>query len=59
MLPLTGLLFNWSNRDVGILFIFLGSLFMLWFLFGIWIVGLGGIAIFILGLLFLMNEFED
>jgi len=59
MWPLAGLLFKWTNKDVGILFIFLGLLFILWFLFGIWLVGLGGIALFILGLVFLMNKIKD
>lgn len=59
MWPLTGLLFKWTNKDVGILFLFLGLLFIIWFFFGIWLVGLGGIVLFILGLFFLMNKIKD
>lgn len=59
MWPLTGLLFKWTNKDVGIFFLFLGLLFIIWFFFGIWLVGLGGIVLFILGLFFLMNKIKD
>ena len=54
--PLVGLLFKWSNRDLAIFLMLIGIIFMIWFIMGIWLVGLAGLGIFILSLLLLMKS---
>jgi hypothetical protein len=53
--PLIGLFFKWSNKDVGAFIMFAGIILAIWFLFDIWIVGIFGVIIFILGLLLIIK----
>lgn len=58
-LPLSGFFFKWSNKDAGALIMFAGIIFILWFFFGIWIVGILGLILFILGLLLFIKPEES
>ena len=54
-IPLVSFFFDWNDKDIAILLMFLAILFILWFFGGIWIVGLGGLGIFILGLFLIIK----
>jgi len=51
---LSALFFKWSKRDAAILTMFAGLIFIFWFFMGIWLVGMAGILILIIGLMLLL-----
>jgi len=55
----SGLFFKWSRNDLAILLILIGVIFSFWIFFGIWIVGICGIILIILGVISLIINFKS